>query len=396
MNFERKDLFRMPWSKTDNPGAWIEVTDICNFNCPGCFRKNNLEGHKSLDEIKEDILFSIKNTNCSRICISGGEPLLHPGILEVIRFIAEQKIKPIMLSNGELLTREYLRDLKKAGLYQFYLHVDSNQGRPGWVGKNECGMNELRQYYADLLYAGKIKCGFNITIRHSYLEEVKDIISWYRSNISKVNHLSLIAFRGIPHYDGYELYAGGHRVKPEVFSNNLENIDEIDISTFDIFNKLLQTFSNIYPCSYLPGTHHPETFKMLIINNIGSDTRIYGEMGGRTIEIYQFLHHLIYRKYDATVPSAGRIVFFLSLFDKRIRKAFSNYFRTIVMNPLLLFEGIHVQSLVLQQPFEMIDREANLCDGCVNLMPYQGMMINSCRLDEYRLAGGPLTFRKAE
>lgn len=394
MSFEREDLFRMPWSKTDNPGAWIEVTDICNLNCPGCFRKNNLEGHKALKDIKEDVLLSLKSTNCSRICISGGEPLMHPDILKVVRFIADQKLKPIILSNGELLNQGFIRDLKKAGLYQFYLHVDANQGRPGWSGKTESEMNELRQYYAGLLHAGKIKCGYNITIRHSNLEDVKDIVTWFRSNISKVSHLSLIAFRGIPRYEGYEMVADGHRVDPGLFSNNVKNMEEIDISTIDIYNKLSQSFGNIHPCSFLHGTSRLDTYKMLIINNIGSDSVIYGEMGGKTIEIYQFLHHLLFKKYDATIPSAGKIVFLLALFDKHIRKSLACYLKAVAKNPLCLFEGIYVQSMVLQQPFEMIDREANLCDGCVNLMPYKGRMINSCRLDEYRLAGGPINFRK--
>jgi len=394
MSFEREDLFRMPWSKTDNPGAWIEVTDVCNLNCPGCFRKNNLEGHKALKDIKEDILFSLKSTNCSRICISGGEPLMHPDILEVVKFISGQKLKPIILSNGELLTPALIRELKKAGLYQFYLHVDANQGRPGWTGKTESRMNELRQHYADMLYQGKIKCGYNITVRHSNLEDVKDIVTWFRLNISKVSHLSLIAFRGIPRYEGYEMFADGHSVEPGLFPNNVKSMDEIDISTLDIYNKLSENFSTIYPCSFLHGTSQLDTYKMLIINNIGSGSRIYGEMGGKTIQLYQFMHHLVFRKYDATIPSAGKTIFLLSLVDKRIRKTLANYLKAVAGNPLKLFEGIYVQSLVIQQPFEMIDREANLCDGCVNLMPYKGRMINSCRLDEYRLAGGPINFRK--
>jgi organic radical activating enzyme len=394
MNFQREDLFRMPWSKTDNAGAWIEVTDNCNFNCPGCFRKNGLEGHKQLDEIKEDILFSIKSTNCSRICISGGEPLLHPNIVEVVHFITDQKIKPIILSNGEFLTPEFARDLKKAGLYQFYLHVDSNQGRQGWIGKTEMQMNELRQHYADLLDKAKIKCGFNLTIRHSNLDEVKDIVEWYRSNIAKVSHLSLITFRGIPPYEDYQLYANGNWVDPEVFSNHVNNADEINISTLDIYDKLDQIFSHIYPCSYLHGTTKLDTYKMLIINNIGSNTKIYGTMSGKTIEIYQFLHHLLFKKYDATVPSSGKAVFLLAFFDKKIRKALTNYLKTVVRKPWRLFERIYVQSINLQQPFEFIDHEVNLCDGCLNLMPYKGNMINSCRLDEYRLVGGLITFRK--
>jgi hypothetical protein len=295
---------------------------------------------------------------------------------------------------------QFARDLKEAGLFQFYLHVDRNQERPGWTGKSEYQMNALRQHFADLLHKAGVWCGFNVTIRHSNFEEVKDILGWYRSNISRVSHLSLIAFRGIQSYDGYELFADGNRVDPQLFSNNLKNEAEINISTLDIYHdiyhKLLQTYPGLYPCSYLNGTSDMNTFKMLIINSIGSDKKIYGDMGGKTIEIYQFLKHLVTGKYEATVPSPGKSIFLLSFFDKRIRKALANYLTEIARNPMRLFDGIYVQSLVLQQPFEFIDHEANLCDGCVNLMPYQGKMINSCRLDEYRLAGGPLSFRKIQ
>ena len=50
-----ESLYRFPWSKTDNPGAWIEVTDECDLDCPGCYR-HRLEGHRPLDELKQDVL----------------------------------------------------------------------------------------------------------------------------------------------------------------------------------------------------------------------------------------------------------------------------------------------------------------------------------------------------
>ena len=57
-------------------------------------------------------------------------------------------------------------------------------------------MNQLRQFYVDLIKkTGKVKSGFNMTIRRSNLKEVHDIVSWYRSNIDRCTHLSLIAFK---------------------------------------------------------------------------------------------------------------------------------------------------------------------------------------------------------
>jgi hypothetical protein len=395
MNFVRSELFRFPWSQTDNPGAWIEVTDVCNFACPGCFRKNNITGHRPFTDIKKEIDFCSIKLNCSRICISGGEPLLYPDILEVVRYIRSKKMKAIILTNGENLTPDFLIKLKRAGLYQFYLHVDSGQNRPGWENKSEAEMNELRQYYADLIHkTGKIKCGYNLTIRRSNLQEIQDIVSWYRRNISRVNHLSLITYRGIPKLDGYDLYTFSGKVNKELVADNMARVEEIDISAIDIHNNLCNFFSDLYPAAYLNGTTVLDTYKYLIILNIGNDDMMFGEIGSKTVEIYQLLYHLIKGKYDAIIPDPGKWIFFLIFFDKRLRKAFYRYLKYILRNPVRLFYKTYVQALILQQPFEIINGQVNLCEGCINLMPYEGKLINSCRLDEYRILGGPITVLK--
>ena len=51
---EKKNLYRLPWSANDNPIGWIEITDICNIHCDGCYRMIMGEGHKPLEKIKEE------------------------------------------------------------------------------------------------------------------------------------------------------------------------------------------------------------------------------------------------------------------------------------------------------------------------------------------------------
>jgi hypothetical protein len=123
--------------------------------------------------------------------------------------------------------------------------------------------------------------------------------------------------------------------------------------------------------------------KYLVTVNVGSKNRIYGVAGPKTAEIHQLLYHVFNGRYDAIIPDPGRAIFFMALFDRKLRSALKKYLLAILRNPLRLFEGIHIQALILQQPFEVIDGKPNLCDGCINLMPYQGKLINSCRLDEY-------------
>jgi organic radical activating enzyme len=394
---DRKHMYNFPWTRSDNPGAWIEVTDVCNLACPGCFRRNNFEGHRPLSEIRKEILQCREMTNCSRISISGGEPLLYPDIIEVVKFITSLKLKCIILSNGEPLTPEFTAKLREAGLYQFFLHVDSGQNRPGWTNKTESEVNNLRQYYVDMIHkTGKIKCGFNMTIRHSNLDEVPDIVRWYRKNIDRVSHLSLIAFRGIPKDVAEAMSYNGHKITLETLPDAVKPDDEIDIPSTEILEKLRTSLAHIYPSAYLKGTTRPETFKLITINNIGSRRQIYGAIGENTMKIYQDMYHKLHGKYDATVPVFGKLIFTMAFFDREIRKTLGNYFREVFKNPSRLFEKIFVQSLVIQQPFELIDGELNLCDGCINLMPYKGEMINSCRLDEYRLLGGPVKYSRAK
>lgn len=56
MALDKSSIYRLPWSKNDNPIGWLEVTDVCNLQCLGCYRRK-IEGHKTLDQIKEEVLF---------------------------------------------------------------------------------------------------------------------------------------------------------------------------------------------------------------------------------------------------------------------------------------------------------------------------------------------------
>ena len=96
---DKRNLYRFPWSLNDNPIAWLEVTDLCNIHCEGCYRQR-LTNHKSLDEVKEEILFFKKWRNPDNVSIAGGEPLLHPQIDEIVTFIRDNGLKPILLTNG--------------------------------------------------------------------------------------------------------------------------------------------------------------------------------------------------------------------------------------------------------------------------------------------------------
>jgi uncharacterized Fe-S cluster-containing radical SAM superfamily protein len=393
MSIKREKLYRFPWSKTDNPGGWVEVTDECDLTCRGCYR-HRLEGHRSLEDVKEDIVTCQRLTNCDSMAIAGGEPLLYPHIVEVVDFMSHLKIKPVILTNGEKLTWQLGQELKKAGLAKFHFHVDSAQERPGWQGKDEVEMNKLRQHFADFVWQlGGIQCGYNVTIYRSTLKYLPEIVEWCRANIHKVQHISLIAFRAIPLVEDIDYMVNGQRIDPRVLQNSLAFLEEINITTEEMFEILQEHFSYFQPCAYLGGTTSPTSHKYLIIAHIGSKQKIYGVLGAKTIELVQVFYHLFKGRYCAFLknPKAGKKILFLSLYDSEIKSALINFLKAASRNPLRLLDKIYTQSIHLQQPNEILNGEVNLCDGCANMMIYKGKLINSCRLDEYRMFGSLIT-----
>jgi len=392
MGISRDQLYRFPWSKTDNPGGWIEVTDSCNITCRGCYR-SQMEGHRPFDSVKKDILDTIHFTNCDCITIAGGEPLIYPQLIETIAFIASLKIKPIVFSNGVNLTSELLIDLKKAGLAKIHLHVDCMQEREGWNGKNESELNALRQYYANMIYeTGKIQCGLHVTVYRENLHDIPQVLSWALTNLNKVQHLSFIAYRTIPINGTLSYFAGGRRIPDDQLQNRPIDSQDISITTEEMYEVLIKEFPFLHPCAYLNGTSSYETNKFLIMVNFGTRKHLFGSLGRKTMELAQMLYHLVNKKYFAFLgnPKAGLKLFLLSVFDPQIRKAFRHFLLLAMRNPVFLFDPVYVQSIHLQQPNEILDGKINLCDDCVNMMAYKGQLINSCRLDEYRKFGEAL------
>lgn len=389
MGIQREKLYRFPWTRTDNPGGWVEVTDDCDLYCPGCYR-HRLEGHRPLEEVKEDILLCQKLTNCDRMGIAGGEPLIYPQIVEVVDFISKHKMKPMLLTNGEKLTWDLAKELKKAGLAKFHFHVDSGMKRAAWKGKNEVELNDLRQHYADLVWElGGIQCGYNVTVFPSTAKYLPDIVEWCQRNIHKVHHISLVAFRSVPLTDEVEYMVHNRKIDLSILQHSVSDTSKINLTTEKMFEILKNHFSSWEPCAYMSGSSFPETYKFLVTLNVGSKSKHFGILGPKSVELCQTFFHLFSGRYleFPRNPVAGKKLFFLSAADRELRKAFGNFLRTILKNPARLFEKIYIQSISLQQPNEVIDGKVNLCDSCVNMMVYKGQLINSCRLDEYRLFG---------
>jgi organic radical activating enzyme len=114
----------------DVPHIAIEPTMRCNIQCRICYNlSRNYE--KSLDEICAEIDLARAKRNLDTISLLGGEPTLHPDIVQIIRYIRSCGLHCQLLTNGITLledTQNLLLDqLVYAGVDRILLHMDSGQ-----------------------------------------------------------------------------------------------------------------------------------------------------------------------------------------------------------------------------------------------------------------------------
>jgi MoaA/NifB/PqqE/SkfB family radical SAM enzyme len=94
-----------------NAGKTLIVTELdptnrCNNKCPLCTGVNGIQAELTFDEINE-IVRSLKALGNQGVIISGGgEPLIHPDIIALIKLICENEMKVGLNSNGLALTPE--------------------------------------------------------------------------------------------------------------------------------------------------------------------------------------------------------------------------------------------------------------------------------------------------
>lgn len=394
MELQKWKMYRLPWSMNDNPIGWLETTDKCNIHCLGCYRLQ-IAGHKPLEALKEDIRFFKQWRNCYNISIAGGEPLLHPDIVEIIAYIREMGMKPLLLSNGRKMDRPILVELKKAGLLGVTLHIDSMQQRqPEWNHKTEAELNELRQHYVDLIHdVGGLYCSVGMTVYRSNMNEIPTVVRWAHQNLDRVHGLVFITFRAAPTDMGIQyVKPDGSPIDPRELSYSAGQavMEDTGLLSRDVWQLIRTEFPHYDACSYLGGSANHASIKWLIGVQLGSRGAFYGSLGPRTMELAQVFHHWTQGTYLTYMRSnkCGPLFFLLGLVDPEVRKSFGAYLREVIRRPLRLFQPMYMQSIgIVQAPDILPDGRTDMCDSCPDMTVFDGKLINSCRMDEWRLYG---------
>jgi MoaA/NifB/PqqE/SkfB family radical SAM enzyme len=110
---------------TDHPVlAHIIPMRRCNLACTYCNEFDDFSKPVSL-EIMKSRLDKLAELGTTAVSISGGEPLMHPELDEIVAHIRKHRMMAGMITNGYLLTAERIQRLNRAGLEHMQISIDN-------------------------------------------------------------------------------------------------------------------------------------------------------------------------------------------------------------------------------------------------------------------------------
>jgi len=101
------------------------ITEHCNLNCIHCSTASSKYTKRVMTyEQVIDVLNQLAKAGIVDVAFSGGEPLLHPHIFELIQYARKTGFQTGLSSNGYPVTQKTIQRLKNVGLNRLQISLD--------------------------------------------------------------------------------------------------------------------------------------------------------------------------------------------------------------------------------------------------------------------------------
>lgn len=157
----------------------FHIVKPCNASCKFCYATFNDMNVKMMSEADAcNIIIKLKKAGVQKITFAGGEPMMYPYLDNVIRFTKHLELTTSIISNGFLMTQEWLEEMRPyldwVGISIDSLNHDTNV-KIGRMREGERFMYyHLIGYIKDLDYKLKINTVVN---KYNQDECMQDFIS---------------------------------------------------------------------------------------------------------------------------------------------------------------------------------------------------------------------------
>ena len=180
----------------------IEILQRCPNRCIYCSSHSNPQAtHLIPFEIIKNVIDDAKNLGCKTVCLSGGEPFLHPQILDIISYIAKQQLTCYVYTSGiymkdevySSLPNEYIEAIR--GMVDkviFNVEADSSALYDQIMGTDVGGFDMMKKSINDCVSSGLVVETHVVPMQVNF-KHLKSIFEMcYQLGVSKVSILRLV------------------------------------------------------------------------------------------------------------------------------------------------------------------------------------------------------------
>lgn len=180
----------------------IEILQRCPNRCIYCSSHSNPQAtHIISFEIIKNIIDDAKSLGCKTVCLSGGEPFLHPQILDIISYIAKQQLICYVYTSGiymkdevySSLPNEYIEAIR--GMVDkliFNVEADSSALYDQIMGTDVGGFDMMKKSINDCVSSGLVVETHVVPMQVNF-KHLKSIFEMcYQLGVSKVSILRLV------------------------------------------------------------------------------------------------------------------------------------------------------------------------------------------------------------
>ena len=180
----------------------IEILQRCPNRCIYCSSHSNPQAtHIISFEIIKNIIDDAKSLGCKTVCLSGGEPFLHPQILNIISYIAKQQLICYVYTSGiymknevySSLPNEYIEAIR--GMVDkviFNVEADSSALYDQIMGTDVGGFDMMKKSINDCVSSGLVVETHVVPMQVNF-KHLKSIFEMcYQLGVSKVSILRLV------------------------------------------------------------------------------------------------------------------------------------------------------------------------------------------------------------
>lgn len=180
----------------------IEILQRCPNRCIYCSSHSNPQAtHIIPFDIIKNIIDDAKSLGCKTVCLSGGEPFLHPQILDIISYIAKQQLICYVYTSGiymkdevySSLPNEYIEAIR--GMVDkviFNVEADSSTLYDQIMGTDVGGFDMMKKSINDCVSSGLVVETHVVPMQVNF-KHLKSIFEMcYQLGVSKASILRLV------------------------------------------------------------------------------------------------------------------------------------------------------------------------------------------------------------